>query len=85
MELLLENVDAETVAITADHGNAMGEWGLYGHPKWTYIDSLVRVPWYVTTATDERTYEPAEEDPESINRDVTADEVEDRLRDLGYR
>jgi hypothetical protein len=30
--LLLENLDAENVIITSDHGNGMAEWGIYTHP-----------------------------------------------------
>jgi hypothetical protein len=34
VEVLLENVDAEEVAISADHGNAKGEWGCLRTPGW---------------------------------------------------
>lgn len=78
---LLENVDAETVVITADHGEAFGEWHAYGHPEGFPHPAVKKVPWVETTATDERTREPAElSDEPSVS---TA--VEDHLRDLGYR
>lgn len=78
---VLENVDAETVAITADHGEAFGEWGLYAHPHHVPAPVLKRVPWVTTTATDTGSYEPTLE-PEIGN--VSNDEITDRLAALGY-
>jgi len=80
VELLLENVDAETVAITADHGNAIGEWGCYGHRPYVPNAAVKRVPWATTTATDKETYEP------NVNEWEDADEskIQDRLEALGY-
>lgn len=80
VELLLENIDAERVAITADHGNAVGELGYYGHPPDILLPCLRRVPWIITEATDRNTYEPAIQPPDG---DVETN-VEDRLEDLGY-
>lgn len=76
---LLENVDAPQTVITADHGNALGEWGIYGHGDYP-ISALRRVPWCTATATDERTLTP------EVDRSATGGpSVADRLRDLGYR
>ncbi|WP_415379377.1 hypothetical protein [Halosimplex sp. TS25] len=50
--VLLENLDARTVAITADHGETFGEWGAYGHLDGLAIPQVKRVPWVETTATD---------------------------------
>lgn len=81
VELLLENIDAGTVVISADHGNAMGEWGQYGHPAGVPIDPLRNVPWIETAGTDTSSYDPELE----RNRDSTGtDEVRSRLEDLGY-
>jgi glucan phosphoethanolaminetransferase (alkaline phosphatase superfamily) len=82
VELLLENLDAETVVISSDHGNAIGEWGLYGHPTHVPLSCLVDVPWYRTTAEDIRTHEPESRDPDQ--EPLTSEEVKDRLADLGY-
>lgn len=78
VELLLSNLDADTVAITADHGDALGEWGIYDHPVGCLHPVVRTVPWVETKAEDTGEYEP---------RDVReGDEttVEDRLRSLGY-
>ena len=81
VELMLENLDAETVAISADHGNAFGEWNVYGHPKDMLLPSVRRVPWVVTDAEDTQSYEPRTTVPD---RDADEDAVEDRLQNLGY-
>lgn len=80
IEELLENIDAETVAITADHGEAFGEGRAYGHPEGFPHPIVKRVPWVETTATDQHSREP----------DLAADEssetsLEEHLEDLGYR
>jgi len=82
VELLLKNLDAETVVISADHGNAFGEWNVYGHPPGSPIGAVRRVPWVETTATDTGEYEPSLERPDGDG--TTDDAVEDRLRNLGY-
>lgn len=76
--ILLENVDADRVVITSDHGNAFGEWGVYGHPMHVPLSCLRVVPWVETTATDHETHEPAEHATE-----VDA-KVSERLQQLGY-
>lgn len=83
VRLLLENVDAETAVITADHGNALGEFGIYGHPMYVPLPALKRVPWSVTSAGDSGAYDPDTKRPtdaQAVERDVN-----DRLRDLGYK
>lgn len=78
VETLLHNVDADRVVITADHGNLLGEFGLYAHPQYVPLPSLKRVPWVVTSATDGGDH--VVEDCEST--DVS---VEDQLEALGYK
>lgn len=78
VELLLDNVDAEKVVITSDHGNAVGEWGLYGHVPNVPLTCLRRVPWVETSGTDKRTHSPSDSHRTSdIDR-------EEQLRSLGY-
>lgn len=82
VELLLENIAAENVVITSDHANCLGEWGVYGHPKYVPVPTLKRVPWVETTACDFETHEPAAAPDEEPS--VSDADVDDRLRDLGY-
>lgn len=47
---LLQNIDADQVVITADHGDGFGEWGSHGHPAGDLRPQIRRVPWVETTA-----------------------------------
>lgn len=51
IETLKRNADAK-IALTADHGNAAGEWGFYGHPKGAPVASVRRVPWATVEGVD---------------------------------
>ena len=84
--VLLSNVAADRVVLTADHGNCFGEWGLYGHPMWTPVPALLRVPWVETTARDERTRVPSLAPPTALPVPDVVDggDVRDRLDALGY-
>jgi hypothetical protein len=85
VELLVANVDGR-VAITADHANLFGEWGLYGHPMHTPVPALLTVPWVEATAEDSGGYTPTLEPPESlpVGRVHGDDTDRDRLEALGY-
>lgn len=77
---LLRNVDADRVVITADHANAVGEFGLYGHYRNVPIPAMKRVPWCVTNAENvckDRVDVPNGQPGETSD-------VESRLEDLGY-
>lgn len=79
VETLLESIDADRVVISADHGNAVGEWGVYGHPRNIPIQPLREVPWVVTSANDNGEYQPKEH-----NKEVSTD-IEEKLTALGYK
>lgn len=80
VEILLENYDADRVAITADHGEGFGEWTFYSHNVGCPHPAVRRVPWVETTAEDEGTFEPSVEATTGVSADV-----EDQLAQLGYR
>ena len=80
VEVLLDNVDAETVAITADHGEAFGEYGFYRHVIGCPLPCMRRVPWVETTATDTGEHDPTAPGPTETGT-VPA---RDRLEQLGY-
>jgi len=73
---LLNNVDA-TVAITADHGNAHGEAGCWGHPGGVDIPALRRVPWLTRQGHDGGTV--------AGQRANTAPDTDAQLKALGYQ
>jgi hypothetical protein len=79
--VLLENVDADDVVITADHGDAFGEWGVYSHPMGVPHPQIRKVPWARTSATDEGAYTPSFEPGSGSHLDR---DVEDQLTKLGY-
>lgn len=81
VELLIQNVDAETVAITADHGEAFGEYGFYKHVIGCPLPCMRKVPWVETTATDSHDYRSGAPDPHASGETVKAEE---RLQELGY-
>ncbi|MFO7927337.1 MAG: hypothetical protein R6U53_11790 [Natronomonas sp.] len=82
---LVENVTGR-VAITADHGNLFGEWGLYGHPMHTPVPALLAVPWAETDGQGRRSSVPTLEPPEPlpVGRVYGAETDSERLAALGY-
>lgn len=36
VETVIENLLGKVV-VTSDHGNGMGEWGVYAHPRWARL------------------------------------------------
>ncbi|WP_459191540.1 hypothetical protein [Halosimplex sp. J119] len=81
VKILAENVEAERLAISADHGETLGEFGVWGHPFGSPLSAVRSVPWATVTATDERTYEPKFD---ALEREPAEEEVEEILADMGY-
>ena len=77
---LSENVNADEFVLTADHGNAVGEHGYFGHSN-TPVKEVKNVPKYTVTTADSGAYEPKTEPTLNENTAVT---IEERLRSLGY-
>jgi hypothetical protein len=76
---LLRNVDGD-VTITADHGNGMGEWGVWSHAGGQLTPQVRKVPVWTTTARDTETV--AGEAPPTQSPDASTD---DQLAALGYK
>lgn len=79
---LKETIDAidGTVLVTADHGNAFGRWGVYGHPFGWPAKNVRKVPWLLIEGKNEpREYERV------LDADGTTADVDAQLRALGYR
>lgn len=82
VEILLNNLSAERVVISADHGQAFGEHGVWGHPPSTRVDAVRKPPWCVTSAEDSGDYTPEfDADNAVANDDLT---TEEKLKSLGY-
>lgn len=81
VQTLVTSINAQVV-LTADHGNALGKFGVYGHPTGLATRELRAVPVFEVTATDTGGYEPQ---VDRSTEDVNEDAVNERLRALGYR
>ena len=82
VDLLLDRFDGK-FAITADHGELLGEGGKFArHPKETYKEELRYVPWVEVTSGPRR--EIIDEEP-SNSKKIADEKIEDRLSALGYR
>ena len=87
VETIIEELHGRTV-VTADHGNMIGERSFpipikeWGHPRGTYTDELVEVPWLVSSTGSRRTIkrETTTEETSGVDSDVVAN----RLQHLGY-
>lgn len=77
---LIDNTTGRVV-ITADHGNAFGEKGFYGHPMGVYTKAVRQVPWCVINAEDSGRHNPDVDD----NDKSVSEDVEQKLESLGYR
>lgn len=77
---LLDELKGKPV-ISSDHGNALGESGIYGHPCGLYYPSLVEVPWFEADFKKRREIIPG--DIASLS-DSDDNQIEERLADLGY-
>jgi hypothetical protein len=80
VDLLLNNIDAPETIITSDHGNAIGEHFLYGHPPGVSHPVIREVPWIKTSAINQDTYQPG-----PCDRSESKTTVDERLSALGYR
>jgi hypothetical protein len=85
VDLLSEALDEERILVTADHGNALGEYGMYGHPGGMFVPATRRVPW-VFEETGARSSVDVDTDVGDLeNEDIPDDLVEERLESLGYK
>lgn len=81
VKLLLSNIDANTTVLTSDHGQALGESGLWDHTIGVKHPAMRQVPWVETTASDEGTLDPGEYTETDYNEKT----VSENLQALGYR
>jgi hypothetical protein len=80
VKILLNNINAKKVAITSDHGQALGERFLYDHRYGISHPSVRQVPWVETEANDRNTHSPDHYELDSTDSNVT-----EQLKQLGYR
>lgn len=80
VDILLNNSDSNRVVVTADHANAFGEHGIWGHPKNQPAPVVLNVPWVVTEATDTGDHQLSDRVKNKSSVDLT-----DQLEALGYK
>lgn len=78
VDVLRRSVDARLL-ITSDHGNGMGEFGIWSHPPNQPHPILRRIPWVHVRAHDNKKYEPA-----AGGRETKTQSIKEKLRALGY-
>jgi hypothetical protein len=76
-ERLIRNLDANTVVISSDHGNGLGEWGEWHHPPGGITPAVRKVPWVEVPARDTKSVDPI------VERQAGAS-VDEQLTALGY-
>lgn len=72
-----------TILITSDHGNAMGEWGQWGHPPGVATPQLRWVPWMFVDGRGQGKLEYDVVGNPPVVKSATAD-TKERLTALGY-
>lgn len=86
--LLLKNLDARKVVITADHGESFGEYGgKFGHIDGYPTPHVRKVPWIETSAEDEDTITPDRKfhgNGSGEKSKLDEEELKSHLKDLGY-
>jgi len=90
---VIKELEGKTV-ISADHGELLRERMFpipirrHGHPSGVYVEELVKVPWFIVD-WDERKEIKTETElsgvSESREEKMTTEELDDHLRDLGYK
>jgi hypothetical protein len=73
-----QNIEGQ-IALSADHGNLLGEWGIYGHPVGCPIPAVRKIPWKTVEGVDRGTIQPDQVSPSD-----TID-TESQLEALGYK
>lgn len=74
----LKNILKGKIIVTSDHGNLIGEYGMYGHGGPLRAEGLVKVPWVILK--DEKKVEGAKlTHKEDINRKTRA-QLKDKIK-----
>lgn len=81
VKTLIENTEGKVV-VTSDHGNAMGSFGVYGHPKGQLHPKVRYVPWAVAEGQGGNDYKLKSRDEMETGASLQRDEL---LQNLGYK
>jgi len=81
VKILINNIEAPTTIISADHGEALGEARIWGHPYAYPFGSVKTVPWVELSAEDQQTYKSKHD---QLSREPNKSERKESLRQMGY-
>lgn len=81
VEVLINNVEADSAVISADHGEGLGESGVWGHPFGCPLSTIKQVPWVRVPAADRESYTPQYD---RLNKMPNERERIQFLDDMGY-
>lgn len=81
---LIQQTDHENVVVMADHGEALGEWGFWAHPRQVNLAHVRTVPWGRVQATKRTQEPPLRRDGGVEMADSEDATVRERLDTLGY-
>jgi len=81
VEDLIEDLEGKIV-VTADHGEMLGEKGVYAHGRGLYLKELVEVPWLVIEKDEKR--ESGTSTSLKEDQDYNEEDIKDQLANLGY-
>jgi hypothetical protein len=84
LEGFIQSFDG-TLLITADHGNAFGEWGIYGHPFGWPQPAVRKVPWVLVECGGESDSLGGQQILDAAAGGEAASNTQKQLRALGYR
>lgn len=78
IDRLRTSVDARML-VTSDHGNGLGEWGVWSHPPKCPIPAVRKVPWVFVDCYADQEFQPRDEANSGVEKSTEA-----KLKALGY-
>jgi len=87
VEILCAHLPEQKTVISADHGEAFGEYGFYRHMLGIPHPYMKQVPWTEVSQPEERSDYEIEyhiNEADQYSNDLTEKEYKQRLRNLGY-
>jgi hypothetical protein len=82
VERWIRKTDAR-ILVTSDHGNAMGEYGQWGHPPGSANPALRKVPWVSVDGANMQPINDSEVEQPPQTSD--SDSIDEQLAALGYK
>lgn len=78
---LIDNLCGKII-VTADHGECLGEWGLWKHPDNVHVKELIVIPWLIINKGKRKIVPKSIEPPKEKKIDEGI--LTKRLKSLGY-